>query len=58
MKGQTALCQDLPMKSVVDHNKIERLSKENAIKHKKKVIRLLLKPHKQKRSSDTMMKYI
>jgi hypothetical protein len=46
MKGQTALYQDLPMKSVVDYNKIGRSLEENAIKHthkKKKVIRLLLK---------------
>jgi hypothetical protein len=45
MKGQTALYQDLPMKSAVDYNKIGRSLEENAIKHtkKKKVIRLLLK---------------
>ena len=36
MKGQTALCQDSPMKRAMDYNKIERSSKENAIKHPKK----------------------
>jgi hypothetical protein len=38
MKGQTALCQDSPIKRAMDHNKIERSSKENAIKHLKIII--------------------
>jgi hypothetical protein len=38
MKGQTALCQDSPIKRAMDHNKIGRSSKENAIKHLKIII--------------------
>jgi hypothetical protein len=36
MKGQTTLYQDSPVKSAIDHNKIGRSSKENAIKKEKK----------------------
>jgi hypothetical protein len=38
IKGKTALCKDPSMKKAMNHNKIGRLSKENAIKHTKKAL--------------------